>query len=150
MQKLKRRHTNENGVALVWVILLFMILMILVPSALFLARQDTLETVNEENRIKAYYVALSGIDIGYAALMTDVSGEPYIQSFVSDSSLSVESTIAVPSAGSAKITIDNVLVDGYRWIRITSLGSLTGNSATATSVMRIRTDNYSFIMRESN
>jgi hypothetical protein len=141
---------EENGAALVWVLILFMMMMILVPSALLISRQDTLETVNQDNRIRAYYIALSGVDLGYAALMADISGSKYIEQFISDPTKRYDNQeVTVTDVGKALVSIDSVEIAGHRWIRITSVGHLDDSSMTATSIMRIRTDNFSFIMRES-
>lgn len=142
---------NETGASLIWVIILFMIVMIVVPSALFLSRQDTLEAVNQENRMRAYYVALSGVDLGYAALMADVGGSPYINQFVANASKKFENQeMEISGVGKAVVTLDSVTIGAHRWIRITSVGNLNDSAMTATSIMRIRTDNFSFVIRESS
>ncbi len=60
---------TENGAALVWVLILMVVFVTLTSSMLFLSRQDIFETVNHKESTKAYYLAESGVDLAYAALM---------------------------------------------------------------------------------
>lgn len=157
MQKKKRFKRgfliDDSGVTMIWALILFLMVTILTSSALFLSRQDTLEAVNQENRIRAYYVALSGVDLGYAALMADQGGAPYIETFAADDTKTITDTISIPNAsnpiGTATVTIDSVTIDEDVWVRITSVGSLNDSPMSATSIMRINPDNLDHIVRES-
>ena len=61
--------TNRKGQVMVWVLIAFMVLTLLMTSMAFVVRQGIFETQKQEERLQTYYVALSGIDLVYAALM---------------------------------------------------------------------------------
>jgi len=87
-KKLKKRlyHffiSDQSGAALIWAVILLVVIITLSTSALFVGSQNLHETQTQEQRLKAYYISLSGIEIGYAALMaTDLTpGPKYINQF---------------------------------------------------------------------
>jgi len=146
---------QRDGAALIWVLIIFTILMILTSSLFLLIRQNLLETINQEERLQTYYIALSGLDLTYAALM-DPSNNPKkineaIQK-IKSSNKSLIDTIIIEidggKSGTATVTIDRVKENDINWLRITSVGQITGNSSMVTSTMRINEDNHNHIVRE--
>ena len=144
--------TDEDGIALVWTLILLSIITVLVLSMTFISRQDILETRLHEERLKTYYIALAGVDLGYASLMADYSGEPYINQFLDDPDKSVTDTIEIMSGGTkqgeAVVTLDSVTVESKRWIRVQAVGTLEDGTQSVTSSLRINPDNTEHTIRE--
>ena len=146
-------NTNRKGAAIVWVVILFTIIVILTTSVIYIARQNTFETVKQEERIRAYYLSLSGIEIGYAALMApDGSpGPKYINRFnASKSDVTNTQTIkdGVKTIGTVDITIGNVTIGGKRWIQVKSIGTLADSTVSVSSSLRIDSTNHEIIIRD--
>lgn len=153
MKRLVMPIKSEDGAALAWVLILMTLLIILATSMVYIARQDIFETKNHAERLKTYYIALAGVDLGYAALMTNVGAEPYIEQFISDDDKSVTDVIDITvdsvKQGEAAVTIESVVVDSKTWIRVVSVGTLTDGSQSVTSVLRINPDNTQHTIREA-
>lgn len=156
---------QNKGVALIWVLIVFVVLTILAASVAFLSRQNIFETAKQEERLQTYYIALAGIDLTYAALM-ELNGENISRKIDADIINRVKDVpkmepIVIKTGeeeeekerGTATVTIDmietteknNVKVN---WLRITSVGQLKGKKTKISSVMRINKDNYNQIIRE--
>lgn len=149
------RIKKRKGVALIWMILAFTILMILMTSIIYIVRQDIFETVKQEERLQTYYIALAGLDLTYAALM-DPSISPKIIDNVIDSlkknNTSITDTISIEIGGNQKgtatVTIDRVKENEINWLRITSVGQLKDKDTKVSSTMRINESNYNQMVRE--
>ena len=144
---------DENGAALIWTLILLVIVTTFTFSVIFVARQDSLETKIQEERLKAYYLSLSGIEIGYAALMTETTApDKYIDEFDNLTKAPVSYTEVVKDGtvtiGSVVVTAGNVTIDGQRWVQIKSVGTLQGSTVSVTSTLRIDPTNHENIIRE--
>lgn len=60
---------NEKGFSLPLVLVIFAVLTIFLTSSLKISRNNAKQVQNQESNMRAYYVARSGIDIVYAALL---------------------------------------------------------------------------------
>ena len=142
---------KEEGAALVWTLILFVIVVTLTFSVIFVARQDHIETQIQEQRVKAYYISLSGIEIGYAALMTEkIAPAKYIDDFnVLTKPPAVHTQVIEDTGGvvigSVTITISNITVSGQRWVQIKSVGTLQGTTTSVTTALRIDPDRKSVV-----
>lgn len=143
---------NQSGAALIWTMILFFIIVIIATSLSFITNQDAVETVFHEINLKTYYVALSGTELGYAALMANVSGAPYINQFIANAAKTQTDTLDIviggTKMGEAVVTIDSVTIDGARWIRVNSVGRLEGETQTVSSVIRVDPNNIRNFVRE--
>lgn len=147
---------NRTGVALIWTVITFSVLMILMSSVFMLFRQDLFETRMQEQRLQTYYVALSGIDLTYSALMDPLNNPKVITNVITklkaSGSLPIKDDIEVnvdgKKIGTASVTIDRIEKDEINWIRITSVGKLEGNTTEVSSVMRINEANTNQVIRE--
>lgn len=141
---------DEKGAALAWTLILFIVMTILATSILFIVQQDLREVVMQEQRIKTFYVAQSGVDLGYAALMENEN--EYFEKLVDGTVVSLVDEIDVYDGatlvGKASVSIQPVVVDGKAWIRIESVGTLEGASTTVRTVMRIDTTNIMNVILE--
>lgn len=147
---------KRTGSALMWMLIAFTILMILSSSAIFIVQQDIHETTKQEERLKTYYIALSGIDLTYAALMNPDDRPMKIESMItklkSNGNTPITETINVESngviKGTANISVKRITKDEKNWVQITSIGKLTGKDTSVSTVMRINEANTNQIVRE--
>lgn len=153
MNKIRSYIKDESGSAIIWVLIVFVVIVILTSSAIILARQDVIEAMIYEKRLQTYYIAKSGVEIGYAAVLTDNGGDDYIEEFIDDPDKTVTDTFdikdGIETVGEAEVDIKSIMLDGKRWIQITSVGKLEGESILMTSVMRIDVDNTDFIVMDT-
>ncbi|MDH8679420.1 hypothetical protein QE109_14775 [Fusibacter bizertensis] len=149
----KLKLKTEDGAALVWVLILMTIVITLTASMTYVASQDIHETRLHEERLKTYYIALAGVDLGYASLMANSGSEPYINQFLNDSTKTVTDTIEIfdglTKKGEAVVTLESVTVDSKRWIRVYSVGTLLDGTQSVASILRINPDNTQHTIRES-
>ena len=143
---------KENGAALAWVLIVFVVMTVLATSILFIVQQDIREVVMQERRIKTFYVAQSGIELCYAALTEDENA--YFEKLVDGTVTNLVDVIDVYDGatlvGKANVSIMPAIVDGKTWIRIESIGILTGETMTVKTVMRIDPTNImNFVMERS-
>ena len=138
MRALVSFKKTEKGAALIWVLILMVFFVTLTSSMLFISRQDIFETVNHRERTKAYYLAESGIDMVYAALMkkTNPSDVPLIKSYQDDTDKEYEQQIMIGS-DTVDIRIESVEVDGKWWVKVTSTGEVADSGAIETTSLRI-------------
>lgn len=146
--------TNRRGQVMVWVLIAFMVLTLLMTSMAFVVRQGIFETQKQEERLQTYYVALSGIDLVYAALMDPAYNPKYIEVAISSAKdQPITETIPVEiggkQVGTAEIMIDIITdEESVSWLRIRSTGQLTGKDTKVTTTMRINTRNFNQVVRE--
>lgn len=141
---------KENGSALAWSLIVFVVMTILATSILFIVNQDLREVVMQERRIKTFYVAQSGIELSYAALMQDDNAyfEKLVMGTVIDLSDEIEVYDGATLIGTAAVTVQPVVVNGKAWIKIESIGTLVGESMQVKTVMRIDTTNIMNVVME--
>lgn len=144
---------NKKGAALAWVIVIFAFMTILITSTIVIARQDVIESNWQSDRSDAYYVAISGVELGYATLLSSTGGGLYIEQFKSDSSKIVNDSFVISDGGTnigtAAVTIKTVNVEGKDWIQIESVGSVLNSTFNNTSSLRIDTTNYDNVVRNA-
>lgn len=143
---------KRSGAAIVWTLLVLMIFSILSVSIIYIARQDIHETVYQRNKLKAYYLAESGADLAYAALMKkpNPSDSPLINSYQDNKNKKYTQEIQVDD-DLIEITIESVQVDGKWWVKITSTGTLTSSNVSESTILRVDVgmDNFIHIIRET-
>lgn len=125
---------KRKGMALISVIVVLSVVIIFTASISAIFSQDLKETVNQESQTKAYYLALSGIEMGEAALMTEYKASPstlYIEAFKGPGNKKFVTHPTNPanylSLGEGKIKIEMGNVkdgSGKIWIQIHSEGIL--------------------------
>jgi len=84
MKYIKCYFKKNKGFALPMVLLIMVVLMILFISVSFIADANSKQVATQEDNLRAYYLARSGIDIAYAALMEEKDGVPKIMKFIDD------------------------------------------------------------------
>lgn len=85
---------KRNGSALITVVIAFAVIFILCTSIIGIGYADALNSIRQENSIKAYHIARSGVDIGIIKLknaITDVESEgkyfSNVNEFIGDSTV---------------------------------------------------------------
>ena len=143
---------KRKGAALISVLMAFAILMIVMASIVYIARQDVLETTKQEERLRTFYIASAGIELTYASLM-DPGFEPKkletaISILKGNGNTPLFDSIAIGDAGFAEVTIIRVTVNEKDWLQITSVGQLAGESTKVTTTLRINEANSNQLVRE--
>lgn len=146
----KKWLKEEKGAALAWTLILFVVMTILATSIMFIVQQDLREVVMQEKRIKTFYIAQSGVELSYAALMQNEN--EYFNKMVNDTVVSMVDEIDVYDGetvvGKAAVTVTPEMIDGKKWIKIVSIGTLTGETMTVRTVMRIDSTNIMNVIME--
>ena len=147
---------NKKGAALIWMLIVFTVTMIIMTSIIFITRQDIKETVNLEERLQTYYIAATGIDLTYAALMDPSYSPKKIETAITKlktvGTTSLKDTINVTNGGKVKgtanVTISRIVIDEEKWIQIVSVGKLFNKNTEVTTTMRINEANTNQIVRQ--
>lgn len=71
IKKINRVIKSNEGSIMVLVLMVFLVIFIATTSVLYLNMTNTRQIVAQRNNIQSYYLAHSGVEIGFAALMTD-------------------------------------------------------------------------------
>lgn len=134
-------HNNERGAALIFVILALVIVSILAMAIASLVRSNLSQTVSQEDNLKAYYLAMSGQELAYAALLqvdTSVGVDPnkntlvksyFITGDPAETITPLSDTLTL-EGGSVDVTVRALDKDTERWVEITSTATLEGSSVT--------------------
>ena len=145
-KKAKEKLTNERGAALIFVILALVIVSILAMAIASLVRSNLSQTVSEEDTLKAYYLAVSGQDLTYAALLQeDAYGDTLVDTTFSEAahasvggvptlSDTLPHTGETLEGGHVTITVRALEIDGERWVEIKSTAVLDSPSAATKTV----------------
>lgn len=151
--KTKHLKNDEQGFALVWVLIFFMIFSILSVSLWVISNQDLLEAKNDQSQLRAYYLAESGADLVYAALMKKPtpSDAPLINTYQTQRTRVHTQTISL-GADKIEIRIESVSIDGKWWVKVTSKGIVSPNNVSETTVLRVNVgmDNFVHVIREND
>lgn len=146
----RERFKEEKGAALAWTLIVFVVMTILASSILFIVQQDIREVVMQEKRIKTFYIAQSGVELSYAALTQN--DNEYFDKMVDNTVTSLMDEIeiydGVTLIGKAAVSIVPVTIDGKKWIKIESIGTLTGDTVTVKTIMRIDSTNIMNVIME--
>jgi type II secretory pathway component PulK len=143
---------NERGAALIFVILALVIVSILAMAIASLVRSNLSQTVSEEDTLKAYYLAVSGQDLTYAALLQeDVDGDTLVDTTFSEAAHASVSDVPTLTdtlgssdgleGGSVTVTVRGLDIDGERWVEIRSTATLESSSITKTVTLQFLAEN---------
>lgn len=151
-KKWHEKVLNKKGATLISVIMAFVVVMMLMSSIVYIARQDVLETVSQELRLRTFYIASAGIELSYAALMNpDYEPKNFqiaLDTLEENGNTPISDTIQVSDIGVADVTLKIVTVDEENWLQITSVGRLTDETTTVTTTLRINEANSNQMVRE--
>ena len=145
---------SKKGMALMVVVSLFMVLMIILASMSLVYQSNLRQTSQQEENMKAYYLALSGIELAYSALIQNTNTNPvanpiyyYTLAFPSSTTSPKVQEIEL-EGGSVTVTASRVSLDGEPWIQIRAEGQ-TDNAVSRASTMRFLMENPAVVSREN-
>ncbi len=140
MANIKKILNSNTGAALVMTLVTFMIMTMLTFSVLYMNTTNTKQVISQKDYYRAYYLAYSGVEIAYSALLMDGGSllNQYKISVKSDS----ESGIVF---GDGKIDV-SISSDSAKKITIISTGTLDSNGRSVTLTASFLAD-YPTIMK---
>lgn len=135
---------NKKGISLVFVVLVLLVLSILSMAIFTLFTSNMRQAQRQENVIRAHYLAISGVDVTFAALMQGNTNERLVNSYFNEPINIVVDPISDTiemDAGVVDVTVSTYVEEGNRWVLITSVGTLdTTDSVSQTVEMRFRVE----------
>lgn len=129
---------KEQGSALVMVIIAFMVITVIVTSVFVLAGSNTRQVVSQNDGMESYYIARSGAEATYQALLT--SSPSLLTQFQSGSTVQTD-TITFDE-GTAEITVEGFNEGTTRRVRITSVGKADGINVSRKSILEFNYSGY--------
>ncbi len=148
---------GKKGSALVTVMVVFIVLMIVSASVTSIFSANLYQAKQQEHRAQAYYLALSGIDLGLSALLVeDAEGNTLLDKFKWDAATypNIENDLAYKEANvsplndvlnvdsnTISLSISAINTSGKREVKLISIGSLDNSSVTYTLVLIIDSEN---------
>ena len=135
---------NKKGISLVFVVLVLLVLSILSMAIFTLFTSNMRQAQKQENVIRAHYLAISGVEVTFAALMQGDTNERLVNTYFNEpiniSVDPIEDSIEM-DAGLVDVTVSTYVEEGNRWVLITSVGTLdTTDSVSQTVEMRFRVE----------
>ena len=127
-------NNNRQGSALAFVLIIFLVLSILTLSILFIFNNNLKQAKRQQDSIEAYYLAYSGAELAYTALLTEVSGKKKYTTLTGSN----EFTESKISFGNGKIDILAKISKDKNfegWIEIRSTGTLDKNNQSYTRTL---------------
>ncbi len=122
---------NRKGVSLIWVIIALVFVSIMTISISTIAQSNILQAKRQDNIIQAYYIARSGAEITYEALITSASLiSPFTATTNSSNNHKLIKNDFVIGSGTADIEVTSTGLAAERRIQIKSVGNLNGIAKT--------------------
>lgn len=130
---------NKKGVSLVFVILVLLVMSILAVAVFTLFTSNIAQAKYQDDSIRAHFVAISGVEVGFAALLADNQKllNDYFKKPNATNVAPISDTITLDE-GTATITISSFVEEELRYVMISSIGSITGSSVTKELKMKFR------------
>lgn len=127
-------RTSRKGSVLAFIIIIFFVVSILITSILHLVNTNIMQAKRQQDRLEAYYLAYSGIEMAFASLLADGNQNLYKLKTNIDLILSEENI----ELGNGKVTVISKITDNENftdWIEITSTGTLDKNNLSYTRTL---------------
>lgn len=144
---IKERVTNEKGFVLPLVLLVMVVLSVLFVSMFALTEANTNQVVVQENNLRGYYMARSGIEIAHAALMTedpDANFHLQIDRFIQEygtSATALTDTLSLPEDDPMADVEIEVSVVGDE-VKVYAKSALRSNGVEHDLALYINVNNY--------
>lgn len=138
--KLRKR----KGFALMTVLFVVIILSIFFISIITITQSNTKQVRLQEDNLRAYYLARSGVDIAYAALMEEESGEQKLDQFIrgSDDELT-HLNLALPDKANPIGHVDIKVLKIDDEVRINAVAKTLKGPGNSSLSLYIYKDDYS-------
>jgi type II secretory pathway pseudopilin PulG len=130
---------NKKGVSLIFVILVLVVMSILSIAIFTLFTSNIAQAKYQQDSVKAHYVAISGVDVSFAALLQENKSLllNYFNKAIDVTVTPISDTITLTN-GHADIIISSYIDNSERWVLITSTGVVNNSTATRTIKMNFR------------
>lgn len=134
MKEIKRIIKSNDGSVLVFVLIVFLVITILTSSVIYLNMTNTRQVASQRESLHAYYLAYSGIEIGYAALMAD--SEELLNKIINTSTHNLkENNIKYGKDNKDDISIEIKYTPDDKTITIVSVGTRYNSNKSSTLTM---------------
>ena len=123
---------NRKGVSLIWVIIALVFVSMMTMSIATIAQSNILQAKRQDDTLQAYYVARSGAELAYEALITSSPSLliPFTSSSNSGNSHILTHKDLEIGSGKVDIEVTSTGLDADRRIQIESIGKLKGITKT--------------------
>jgi hypothetical protein len=130
---------NNRGISLIFVVLVLVVMSILSIAIFSLFASNLAQSKYQQDSIRVHYVAISGVDISFAALLQDNRSllTNYFNKALNVTVTPLSDTISLDT-GQAEIVISTYVTNNERWVLITSTGHLSNSSLTRVIRMNFR------------
>lgn len=128
-----RRMNNEQGSALIYVIIMFLVIGIFSASMATIFSANLRQTKQQQDSLEAYYLAYSGAMIAYEALLANENAK--LTELIDDDATFTEGPKSMGGGSvivSAAVSEDANFED---WIKITSTATLDRNSTSSSRTL---------------
>jgi len=140
----KMSQNNKKGFSLLFVVLVMLVLSILSVALFTLFMSNMKQAQRQENAIRAHYLAISGVDVTFAALMQGSTTDRLVNSYFNEPiNITVDpiSDSFEMDAGDVDVVVSSFIEEGNRWVLITSVGTLNdGSNNSQTIEMKFRVE----------
>lgn len=139
-KRLKRIRTNQNGYAMLLVMLVMLVLFLLGTAILAVAGNSKKDSLSQKNQLQAYYIAEAGVEKTLARAIND-------QDWLDGYDASAKKYLSNTSYADGTIAYVNVkkesIAGGYK-LTIESKGQFSGSSRTLTVVADVPSNSLDF------
>lgn len=136
LKKIKQQLNQENGGLLAFVVVMLMVVSIIVASVLFMFNSNLKQAKLQEDNMEAYYLAYSGVEMAYAALLADSNEKlKELTRLTSPVASHVTNNVAIGGGEVDLIAVKSTDVGFENWIKITSTATLSRNGQTYTRIL---------------
>ncbi len=131
-----RKALDNRGVTLVFVLAVLLIMSTLSVAIFALFNSNMTEEQMQTDAIRAHYVAQSGVDVAFGALLQNNRSllTSYFDKAVTVSITPLTSSVTLDN-GSAAIVVSSYIDGTERYVLITSTGSISNSNVTQISKM---------------
>lgn len=136
LKNLFKKLNREQGGLLAFVVVMLMVVSIIVASVLFMFNSNLKQAKLQEDNMEAYYLAYSGVEMAYAALLADSNEKlKELTRLTSPVASHVTNNVAIGGGEVDLIAVKSTDVGFENWIKITSTATLSRNGQTYTRIL---------------
>lgn len=144
------KYKNKNGASLIIVLVTLLVVSIFCGIIANIAQANLFQAKSQENYLKAYYLALSGSDLCFNALLQKGPGGDNDTLLYKEFSTTAKPDISATrqlsdnltlDGGKANIQVKAIVVNGERWVEIKSVGVLDNSTVSKTTTLQFQVSN---------
>ncbi len=127
----RKKHNDEQGFVYIVTLFIFAALLLIFTAVMVLTENNTKQLDTQEDHMRAYYLARSGVEIAFAALMEDHEQQMKLLIKTPGKTFEAEN-LNLPNKDNSvgQVNLEATLVGDE--IRIKSVGKSKGSEITAT------------------